>query len=103
MVSLPPFGMASRAFTTMFMMTCSRRPGSASTMSCGGGGDRDQLDVFADQPAQHLFDLQHQLVDVHHAGFERLPAAEREQLVGERAAAFGGAADLFERGALRAP
>ena len=34
-------------------------------------------------------------------GFERLAAAEGEQLVSESAAAFGGAADLFERGALR--
>ena len=101
MVSLPPLGMASRAFTTRFMMTCSSRPASASTASCEAAGNGDQLDVLADQAAQHLLDLEDELVDAHDARLERLAAAEGQQLVGQLPAALGRAADLLERRALR--
>ena len=45
---------------------------------------RHQLHVFADQAAQQLLQLGHQRVDVHHLRLQHLPAAEREQLPGER-------------------
>ncbi len=38
MVRFPPFGMASRALTARFMMTCSICPGSAFT--CASAGSR---------------------------------------------------------------
>ena len=37
MMSLPPLGMASRAFTTRFMMTCSIMPVSASMQEISRG------------------------------------------------------------------
>ncbi len=65
------------------------------------GRDRHQVDIFADKAAQHLLYLKDQVVDVDRAGGQRLTPAEGEQLLRQRAAPFGGSADLFERGAER--
>ena len=46
--------------------------------------DQRQLDVFADQPPQHLLDVDHHRVDAHDARLDHLAAAEGQQLVGER-------------------
>ena len=51
--------MASRALTTRFMMTCSIWPGSAFTAPKSGSADDGQLDVLADQAAEHLLDVGH--------------------------------------------
>ena len=87
--------MASRAFTTRFMRTCSIWPGSARTgprlASIG-----DELDVLADQPPQHLLDLGHDRVQVQDPGLQHLLAAEGQELAGEPGRALGGLRDLVD-------
>src|SRR5256884_487995 len=58
-----------------------------------GGG---QLDVVADQAAQHLVHVRHDGVELEHLGGEDLAAAEREQLPGELRGAEAGVADLLD-------
>ena len=66
----------------------------------GGGRNGHQFNVFPDEPPQHLFDLDDQVVQMHRARNHGLPPAKGEQLVGQAATAFGRAPDLFQRGAL---
>ena len=80
MVSLPPAGMASRAFTARFMMICSSCPGSAFTRPSVRVQDDQQLDVLADQPLKQLFRAGHDRVEVEHFGLEHLLAAEGQKL-----------------------
>jgi len=51
---LAAFGIASRALTARFMMTCSIWPGSAFTAAEIFAGCHYQLDVFADYASKHL-------------------------------------------------
>jgi hypothetical protein len=51
--------------------------------------NRDHVDVFANQPAEQLFDLDHQFVYPDHTRLHGLAAAECQQLVGQRTATFG--------------
>ena len=82
--SLPPSGMASRELTARFMMTWSICEGSTFTAgSCRREIDF-QLDVFPDDPPQHFVDALHDLVEIHNPGHCHLPAAECQQLVGQR-------------------
>ena len=82
MVSLPPAGIASRALTTRFTITCSICPGSALHASeVGSEPQRRWLDVLADQALQHLLGLGHDGVEVEHLRLDDLLAAEREQLL----------------------
>ena len=43
----------------------------------------DQLNIFADEPAQHLIEVCHQAVEVDDPRLEQLHAAEGQQLPGE--------------------
>ena len=54
-VSVPPSGMASRAFSARLTRTCSTWPGSACTSQRSEPSAVDHLDVLADQAMQHLF------------------------------------------------
>ena len=56
---------------------------------------RQQLDVLADQAPQHHVHVGDDGVEVEHPGLQDLPAAEREQLPGERRGARGGLLDLL--------
>ena len=97
MVSLPPEGMASRALTARFMMTCSICPASARTGQRFWPGTMHEVDVLADHAGEHLQVLGGDVVQVDDARGEHLLAAEGEQLAGQRGGAFGGAGDLLGR------
>ena len=66
---------ASRALTTRFMITCSRLP--TSTLTLSGVGDSDSLDlqVLADQAADHRRHALQDLVDVDDLGLQRSSCA----------------------------
>ena len=49
-----------------------------------GAEHRHELDVLADQPAQHHVHVADRRVQVEDPRLQHLPAAEREQLAGER-------------------
>ena len=89
MVSLPPVGMASRALTARFMRTCSTWPGSALTGPRLRLSDGDQLDVLADEPAEHLLRVGDDVVEVEHPRRQHLLAAEGQQLPRQRGRPLG--------------
>ena len=60
----------------------------------GGVEARHECDVFAQQPAQHVLGVRHNVVEVEDAHLHDLLAAERQQLTGESRGALGGLADL---------
>ena len=81
-----------------------------------GTGSRtvSQLDVRADQPPEHLFDLDHVSIEVEHDRGQDLLAAEREELPGQAGGAvrrlcefaasvrgFGSAAAMLPRSSSR--
>ena len=75
-------GMASRAFTPRFRITCFdlvRVRAHASARSVGAGL---QLDVLADHPAQDALEVAHERVEIDHPRLEHLFAAEGQELVG---------------------
>lgn len=95
MVNAPPLGMASRALTTRFMMTCSIWAGSALTLAMWGAEHADQLHVLANQSPQHFFQIDDDVVQVKDLGFEDLFATEGEELPGECRRAVSGFLNLF--------
>ena len=76
----PPFGMASRALTTRFMMTCSSWPGSAFTWPSGWIRSDDQLDVFPDEAPEHTFYISHDGIQPENFWFQGLLSAEGHEL-----------------------
>jgi hypothetical protein len=68
------------------MTTCSICPGSALTCPISPPQSEAQLDVLADQPAQHGFHAGEQLVEIQQPRLQHLPAAVRQQLACEPAA-----------------
>ena len=60
-----------------------------------GAGHDVHLDVFADETPQHLFQIGHHPVEVEHLRLRHLPAAEGQQLLGQRRGPFGGFEDIF--------
>ena len=60
-----------------------------------GPGNHDQIDVFADQPGEHLHVFGNHAVQVHDLGSQHLLAAEGQQLAGEGGGARGGVGDLL--------
>src|ERR671920_253988 len=57
-----------------------------------------QVDVLAEDPAQHLFDITDDLVEVQHLRLGDFTSAEGEQLFGEPGGTLGGSADLGKVG-----
>jgi hypothetical protein len=49
------------------MTTCSKLPRIGADGGRLGGGHRDQLDIFADQPRKHLLHVHDQRIQLHHA------------------------------------
>ena len=96
MISRPPVGIASRAFTARFINTCSSCERSPNTGSGAGVVSMHQLDVLADQPAHQPPDFANDDVDVEHFGPEHLLAAEGQELPRQQAGAMRGALDLVE-------
>ena len=60
------------------------------------GGEHRDLDVAADQPAEHRHERARDLVEVEQHRLQHLPACERQQLPGQRRGALGRALDLLE-------
>ena len=100
MVSVPPLGMASRAFTTRFISTCSIWPGSALTHAEVRPQHEVQIDILADQPPQHGAQAVTS-IQVQHPGLQHLPPAEGQQLLGQRGGTLPGLQDLFRRMVVR--
>ena len=96
--SVPPFGIASRAFTARFTSTCSIWPGSALTRPRSGArslqmrmsSPRSRASIDSMSATTVVQDEDRDLLD--------LLAAEREQLSRERGRPLGGAADLGDFG-----
>ena len=95
-VSRPPAGIASRALTARFTRTCSTDAGSTLHAIDIRRERGDQRDVFADQAAQQLLDLPHERVEIDDLRLQHLPAAEGEQLAGERRGALARRLNLLE-------
>ena len=53
-------------------------------------------DVFADEASQHRLNVRQDGVEVNRLNLEQLPAAKREQLLGERAGTQRGVANLLQ-------
>jgi hypothetical protein len=49
-----------------------------------GGQDGPQLNVLADQPSKHFFQVGHHVVQIQDRGLGDLPAAESQKLLGQR-------------------
>src|SRR5918912_3833224 len=54
------------------------------------------MNVFADQPLQHLVRLENNMVKIEHFGLHDLLAAEGEELAGEGGCSLSGFPDRFE-------
>ena len=93
---MPPFGIASRAFTTRFITTCWSWPGSASIGPRARIELGRQHDVLADQRPEHRLHLDDDAVQVQELGRQHLLAAEREELAREQRRPVGRLPDLFE-------
>ena len=88
-VSRPPCGIASRALTARLRITCSSCARSASTAGEAGCEPHADVDVVADEPAEHRLHPGDDLVEVEHHRVQHLAAAEREQLPGQRRRLLG--------------
>ena len=100
--SRPPRAIASRALTTTLTMTCSIWPRSALTGASSGIEHRLELDVLADETAEHLLQVRDHGVQVHDLRLDDLPPAEREELLRQARGAFAGFPDLVHVGPLPA-
>ena len=94
-VSRPPFGIASRAFTARFMSTCSSWPRSARTPARLGGDARLEGDVLSDEPSEHPLNVFHERAGVEHGRLEDLAPAEGEELLREARGAARREEDLL--------
>ena len=84
MVSLPPRGMASRALTARFMMTCSIWPGSAFTRP---SAESNTVESSTSSPIRrrNIFSMPRTTsLRLQHARLQHLFAAEGQQLAGQR-------------------
>ena len=77
-------------------MTCSTLLGSARTRPSGCVGRRHELDVFAEDPLEHLVHTREHVVQVEHLRREHLLAAEHEELPREVGGAQSGLTDLLD-------
>ena len=93
--SVPPEGMASRAFTTRFTRICSTCVRSASTGVRPGHTSVTSVHVLADQPLQHVLRFLHQLIQRHGLLRDHLPSAEGEQLARQAGGAVRGLEDFI--------
>ena len=88
-----PTGIASRALSARFVITCSIWPPSARTRQPGVNGGRE-LDVVAQEPREQSLELLDDFAEIEDLRQEHLVAAEGEQLARERGSTIGGAHDL---------
>ncbi len=61
-----------------------------------GSGLRNQVQVFADHPTQHVVEIQDQRVEIEHARLDRLFTCKGEQLVSESRGALGSVEDFVQ-------
>ena len=96
MVSLPPSGMASRALTARFTITCSSWFRSALI----GQRSRPWLDLqrdrLAEQPVEQHGDVGEHLAELDDARPQRLPARESQQLPHQPGRAVGVLLDVHD-------
>ena len=100
MLSVPPFGMASRAFTARLRSASSNSLGSTLTAHALGRDDNLDLDVAAQRAADHLLDFGQPLGEIDHRRREHLPPRKCEELAGQALAALGGGGDHVEKARL---
>ena len=95
MVSLPPWGMASRALTARLSRTCSSCDGVSQHAAQVGGQADGQLDVLTEGALQHAVS-----VTTSFSSSTRgcMHPAKREQLLGQRRGPLGGGLDLLKIG-----
>ena len=91
--TLPPAGIASRALSARFVITCSTWPRSARTRQSGRDGRRE-LDIVAQEPREQPLEPGDDVAEIQDLRLEHLMAAEGEQLARERSGTIGGAHDL---------
>ena len=96
MVSRPPSGIASRALTARFRITCSELTRSARTRTACGASSVTISDVLADQAQQHPMHVRDHAVDVDHARLQDLSATVREELLRQRRGSLRRGRDLVE-------
>ena len=77
-------------------MTCSIWPGSTTTVPRSRPRLDAQLDVLADQAAEHRLHREHRRAEIEQLRRQDLLAAEREQLARELGGALAGAIDLLD-------
>ncbi len=92
----PSLSIASLALTTRLSSTCSSWPGSTLTGSFLRCRFQVQVDAAGEHPPQQVLEPLDQLAEVDQLLGGRLPAAEGEQLGGERRRLFGRLADAAE-------
>ena len=95
-VSVPPWGMASRAFTARFSRTWSSCVGSAQTTGPGSANSLLELDGAAEQTPEQVGHGAHRIIDRHRLRLQVLLPAECEKLTHQGRAAPGAAADLLQ-------
>ena len=71
-------------------------PGSAFTTPSLRVSNDFQVDVLADEPPQHRFQVQDHPVEVNHLGVDDLLAAEGQQLLGQGRGPVAGLQDIFQ-------
>src|SRR5712692_4025011 len=96
MLTVPPLGIASRALTTRFMITCSICPGSTRVLPSLAAGTIRSSTSSPDDAAEHLVHSGDDLVQVHDGRREHLLPAEREELPGQLGGALAGPPDLLD-------
>ncbi len=101
MVSVPPAGIASCAFTVRLRRTCSIWLGSALTVAASSGRPHVQLDVLADEALEDGLETLHELVQVESARLQHLLAAQGQELPGERGCAIRRLRDQLDIAPLR--
>jgi len=84
MVNWPPVGMASRALTARFMMTCSNCPWFALTGDRVGAKLGGEVDVLSDDPPQHQIKISQDRVEVQLLRDKDLLPAEGQELARQR-------------------
>ena len=92
----PPWGIASRAFTTRLISTCSIWPGSASTYQSAGSSSVPRARCRRRRDGAACRRARSPRVQREHPRLEHLPPAEGQQLPGEARGALAGVPDLLD-------
>ena len=95
-MSLPPFGIASRAFTARFTTTCSSCETSAFTGHRSRPCTASSVDLLAEQALQQHREIGQRLAEIEHLRPQGLPPRERQQMPHQARGAVGVLLDLHD-------